>query len=253
MSIIGSFTFERTRLKKISIPSSVQSIGDHAFCNCPLSEFDVNKDNKVYFSKDGILYKRVNGEENILIKYPPQKCGSSFSVDEGTRMLGSCAFTLAAELLEIQLHNNIYSIGEQHPFACCTSLKKMALPSLVKKIPQEAFANCISLEEIFLPNSDHYTIEDNVFSGCSSLIKIHCEANNPDGIMTSEKAFDDFKIDECTLFIPAGTRWAYRHHPGFGKFKKNRNRKESIIFEGFFHSRIAFWIKILLLEYFGAI
>ena len=45
--------------------------------------------------------------------------------------------------------------------------------------------------------------------------------------MFDEKAVDGFDIDECTLYIPSGTRWAYRHHPGFGRFKNIELEKKN--------------------------
>jgi hypothetical protein len=34
-----------------------------------------------------------------------------------------------------------------------------------------------------------------------------------------EDEFIGVDFNECILHIPSGTRWAYRHHPIFGKFK----------------------------------
>ena len=217
---IGSHAFQQTRIKVISIPSSVRYIEDHSLCNCPFSAIEVEKDNPVYFSHDKIIYKRIDEETCSLIKYPPRRPGASFIVNESTKKLESCAFKGANELSEIILHGNIVSLGDQHTFAGCLSLKRIELPKLITKIPYEAFVNCVSLEEVFLPNSEHYTIRNNVFGNCSSLKSIHSVAESPDGITIDDNAFDGFNIDECTLYIPSGTRWEYRHHPGFGKFKK---------------------------------
>lgn len=40
-----------------------------------------------------------------------------------------------------------------------------------------------------------------------------------DNINIKDNVFDGINFDECTLYIPSGTRWAYRHHPVFSKFK----------------------------------
>ncbi len=40
-----------------------------------------------------------------------------------------------------------------------------------------------------------------------------------DNVEIHYNAFNGFNIDECTLYIPSGTRWAYKHHKGFCKFK----------------------------------
>lgn len=35
----------------------------------------------------------------------------------------------------------------------------------------------------------------------------------------SDYAFDEITFNDCILHIPSGTRWDYRHHSIFGKFK----------------------------------
>ena len=50
-----------------------------------------------------------------------------------------------------------------------------------------------------------------------------------DNVVIEDYVFDGINVDECTLYIPSGTRWAYRHHPVFGKFKNigiEEKRKE---------------------------
>ena len=134
-------------------------------------------------------------------------------------MLESGAFLYAVELEEIILHDNIISFGDGQTFASCAKLKEIRLPSKVTSIPKEAFANCSSLIEVYLPNSDHYSIGESAFEDCIALKAIHSAAENIDDIKIDNYAFARFNIDECTLYVPSGTRWAYRHHPGFGKFK----------------------------------
>ena len=78
-----------------------------------------------------------------------------------------------------------------------------------------------------LPNSEDYSINGSVFEGCTSLKSIHSAAVNINNIVIDEEAFGGFNIDGCTLYIPSGTRWAYRHHPEFGKFKNIEIEKKS--------------------------
>ena len=49
-------------------------------------------------------------------------------------------------------------------------------------------------------------------------------SQNPDSIVfvkdwAERIPFREELFDTCTLYVPSGTRWAYRHHPVFGKFK----------------------------------
>ena len=83
------------------------------------------------------------------------------------------------------------------------------------------FLNSSSLNTLNISNfeTEKVTIMRKMFENCHSLTTIHSSSEKIDNIEIDEKAFDGFDIDECTLYIPSGTRWAYRHHPGFGKFK----------------------------------
>ena len=63
-------------------------------------------------------------------------------------------------------------------------------------------------------------IEYHALCGCLSLKEIHCRMN--EGIkemIISENAFNDQQYNKCVLYVPSGTRWSYRHHPVWGKFK----------------------------------
>lgn len=85
-----------------------------------------------------------------------------------------------------------------------------------------------SVKSVTIPNSVT-NICVGAFSGCTSLKSILSATVYIDYITIDEKAFVGFNIDECTLYIPSGTRWAYRHHPGFGKFKNIEIEKKSRI------------------------
>ena len=78
---------------------------------------------------------------------------------------------------------------------------------------------CTSLMNIDMPNSNCYSVEESAFYNCTSLRAIHSVVENIDKIIIDEKAFGGFNLDDCTLYVPSGTRWVYRHHKGFGKFK----------------------------------
>ena len=38
-------------------------------------------------------------------------------------------------------------------------------------------------------------------------------------IFSYMKGKDTMDYDNCVLYVPAGTRWKYRHHSVFGRFK----------------------------------
>ena len=220
LEYIGAHAFAGCiSLHRIIIPSSIRYIGDYALERCPLFNILVNTDNPIYYSKNDILYKRMKGDKNILVKYAPMINGDTFFVDKSTIKLDGSAFMGAKKIKEIVLHDDITEFGGRRIFSGCTSLRTIRLPARLKVIPLETFANCYSLETVYLPNSENYRIWMEAFKGCVNLKEIHSQVENIDNIIIHNEAFDGFDLYNCTLYVPSGTRWAYRHHNGFGKFK----------------------------------
>ncbi len=92
------------------------------------------------------------------------------------------------------------------------------IPNSVTEIGDYAFYECSSLKSIDIPNSVT-EIGENAFSGCKSLESITIRCKDIDNIKIEDSFFNDNIFNECVLHIPSETRWAYRHHPIFGKFK----------------------------------
>ena len=38
-------------------------------------------------------------------------------------------------------------------------------------------------------------------------------------MVIDEDAFDGNVYEDCTVYVPSGTRWEYRHHKYWGKYK----------------------------------
>ena len=118
----------------------------------------------------------------------------------------------------IVIPDSVTEIGKG-VFYGCGSLGSIDIPSRVMKIGDFAFYECLSLKSIDIPNSVT-EIGNYAFRVCSSSIEsITIRCKDIDNIKVGCHLFNDNIYDECILHIPSGTRWAYRHHPIFGKFK----------------------------------
>lgn len=221
---IEDFAFHNAGLEDVYLSSNIEEIGKHTFCNNPIKQFIVEKENKSFFANDGVLYQRVSArwgnegeiESYKIVKYPEQKQEKSYVVDDKTIWIGSCAFKHAENLEEICLCDEINSMG-QNAFASCKSLKKIVLPKNLNYVNKSSFYDCVSLEEIYLTSIRE--IYSEAFSGCLKLKYIHLYCDDANLMNVSLDAFNCVDTETCVLYVPSGSRWSYRHHPIFGIFK----------------------------------
>lgn len=130
------------RLVEITLPSSVQRIGNNAFDRCA----------------------------NLLRIIIPNNVTS----------IGQEAFLYAEKLIECDLPDNI-TIIEYAVFQYCDSLTAISIPSNVTTIEARAFNGCEGLLSITIPNSVTY-IGDNAFNNCNSLKRLYCKSTIPPSI-----------------------------------------------------------------------
>jgi hypothetical protein len=123
----------------------------------------------------------------------------------------------------ITIPNSVTTIGDW-AFWGCSSLQSIDIPNRVTTIGNDAFSGCSSLQSIDIPNSVT-TIGDSVFNECSSLQSIHLHWTNLLDIKISDTTLR-YRAEDCTLYIPPGTRWEYRHHPIWGNFKNIEIEKQ---------------------------
>ena len=57
-----------------------------------LKTFEVSPANKVYYAKDGVLFKKEKDEDRVLLICPPAKKGNSYLIPEGTTVVDLMAF-----------------------------------------------------------------------------------------------------------------------------------------------------------------
>ncbi|MEH2793653.1 leucine-rich repeat protein [Segatella copri] len=125
-------SFRNQNIKSYVIPSSVTSIGDHAFSFC--------------------------------------RSLSEIAIPSSVTSIGKGAFSCCDSLSEIVIPSSVTSIGDS-AFSCCDSLSEIAIPSSVTSIGKDAFSCCDSLSEIVIPSSVT-SIGDSAFFRCDSLSEI---------------------------------------------------------------------------------
>ena len=91
--------------------------------------------------KDGIIYA-----DKFLVKIADQE-RKSYKIRNGTRWIGSNAFSQNPHFSIVELPNSIRVIGA-FAFSNCTGLKSIVIPESVEIIEDYAFSSCSSLDNI---------------------------------------------------------------------------------------------------------
>jgi hypothetical protein len=97
------------------------------------------------------------------------------------------------------------------------SLKMLLLPYQLKTIRSQAFMNCSSLPEIFIPKLVN-KIDYSAFSGCTGLKLLYVNNRIPPSIEASSGVFDKIDMNLCTLKVPFGSRALYQKATGWKDF-----------------------------------
>jgi hypothetical protein len=244
-------------LISITLPPSVTRIGKGAFEACfSLIAIDVDENNPVYASENGILFNKA---KTILIQYPAGKPGTDYVIPDSVTGIESKAFN-GCNLASITIPRNITSIGDMvfsdsdlifivipdsvtnignEAFRDCRHMASVVIPNSVTSIGNEAFWGCYSLTSVIVPDCIT-SIESGTFGYCCSLtsvvipgsvtnIEYHaflcCEALvsvtnwNPIPQNVSDNIFEGVDLSRATLYVPAGAVEAYQNAPVWKEFR----------------------------------
>ena len=147
-------------LTSIDFPSNLSSIGDWAFSNCSgLTSVDLPS----CITKMGEYV--FNNCENL----------SNVNLPSGITTISTGAFSYCSNLKYIELPAGITSIGDD-AFVNCSNLQNINLPSGITTIGSGAFWDCSNLTNVILP-SVLTSIGDIAFVNCSNLANVTLSSN----------------------------------------------------------------------------
>ena len=184
-----------SRTESVSIPNSVEKIGDRAFYNCSnlvsitIPESVKNMGFQAFWMVNNIIYnhtnsqaraKCINGyiEDGLVYKDSSKKellgCSSSrtgsVSIPNSVEKIGDYAFYNCSSLTSITIPDGVTSIGND-AFYNCSKWTSVTIPKNVTSISFSAFKDCSSLTSITIPEGVT-SIYEGVFSGCRSLTSV---------------------------------------------------------------------------------
>lgn len=141
-----------TTVTKITLPQTVEAIGDRAFYMCKgLTEINI-PDNVKKIGSNAFCYC-----ENLV----------SIDIPAGVGEIGKGVFAGCKSLVSVTLPYGIAEI-ESHSFSGCACLRNIVIPPTVKKIGKWTFNRCVSLEEVIIPEGVE-EIEMYAFWECTGL------------------------------------------------------------------------------------
>ena len=170
--------------KNTTIPNSVTTIGNFAFCYCW-------------------------GLTSIVIP-------------NSVTVIGKCAFEGCIGLTSVEIGNSVTSIG-RYAFYNCQGLTSINIPNSVTEIGDNAFFCCDRLTSIVIPNSVT-KIGNEAFKNCWMLADVYCYIADLSGVSCgNEQFYKEYNGDYSGrwLHVLQGTADAYRAdehwYPYFGK------------------------------------
>lgn len=123
-------------LTTITIPEKVRKILTNPFIRCSkLTKINVNKNNKIYTSIDGILFTK---SKKTLVIYPSGKKNSAYSVPKTVYKIAENAFSESSSIKTIKMTNSVKRI-EDNAFAHCYRLKNVTLSQRLTYIGEQVF------------------------------------------------------------------------------------------------------------------
>ncbi len=220
LSIGAGAFYDCSSLVSITLPDSLQSVGDEAFSLCgKLASIPVSPDNPYFTSVDGVLFRT---EDNALIVYPLGKTEESYFVPQGTEVLAAEAYrdcslrsvTLPGSLriieygafygcnnlVSVNLPDGLSVIGDS-AFIYCPNLPSVVLPDSLQSIGDSAFAYCNALTINSLPGSLR-TIGGGAFACCSSITAFAVSPDNP--VFTSVGGVLFNRTNDTLVAYPTG-------------------------------------------------
>ena len=189
VTYIGAHAFRSTSISSITIPASVESIGDYAFIMCrQLKSITAagSNDKREFYVEDDVVYQRYGNDGLALRFFPLAKwAGVDYTIDSSVTAIGSNSMQMS-EIKSVTIHASVRSINsyafnstaltsvifadgcepsfgtefednELSPgagaFSNCKNLITINFPQNVTELPNSLFSGDVDLTGFTIPDS----------------------------------------------------------------------------------------------------
>ena len=186
LEAIGNSAFNGcTALSDLSLSEGLKSIGSNAFENCAIKSLVIPASvesigNAAFSGCSSLEHLSVLPAQvsiglwafscSALTSAGPLGSGCDYEFQNWNTEIPANAFNGCSGLTRVLIPDTVTCIGNA-AFANCAALEELSIPSGVTAIGREAFTGCSSLTSVTLPQGIH-VIEYGLFSGCSALSSI---------------------------------------------------------------------------------
>ncbi len=167
LTSIGAFAFQKTAISKITIPDSVQAIGDSAFYCCE-NLTEITLPNSVSHL-DGFVFYGCSALTEVTLP------GSLTELPNGL-------FDGCSTLTNVTIPQGVTTIGDW-TFSDCKALTKINIPENVTAIGANAFRNCGNLTYLCIPG-DAPTIGYSAFEFVNATIHYNSGSGGWENVVT---------------------------------------------------------------------
>lgn len=166
VNLIKSSAFAQcTKLTDVSVGKGLSELGSGVFAGCEsLSDIEIAEKNPYFTCIDGVLY---NADRTFVYQLLSGRNKPYYIMPDSVLEIGQYAFWGNSFLKHMSFSDsldNIPAFGVSN----VSSLETVTMSFNTKEINMKAFEDCISLRQIYIPDSVKF-IHDTAFDGCSQL------------------------------------------------------------------------------------